>query len=243
LRETPEGVAHSYSKGRANCRRAPRCVWRLLGASMRRAGYTFYVKRGKLIAFEGVDGCGKSTQLELLAGALQARGGDIVTTREPTRGEHGRRIREMARSGRPVSPEEELRWFVLDRREHVADVIEPALAAGKLVLTDRYYLSSVAYQGARGLDPRVILADSEREFPRPDLAVLLRVSPERGLERVNARAGAAEPVFEELGFLRRVAEVFDGLACGYLQSVDGNGGPEEVHARVYALVDAGLTAQ
>jgi len=200
------------------------------------------VNRGKLIAFEGIDGCGKSTQLEMLAGALRARGFEVVTTREPTGGRHGRRIREMARSGKPVSPEEELRWFVLDRREHVADVVEPALAEGKLVLTDRYYLSSVAYQGAHGLDPAVILADSEREFPHPDLAVLLRVSPEHGLQRVKARKGPSEPVFEEEVFLRRAARIFDDLGPGYLVHVDGNGSPEQVHERVFDVVDTRLRA-
>jgi len=200
------------------------------------------VKRGKLIAFEGIDGCGKSTQLEMLAGALRGRGLALVTTREPTGGAHGRRIREMAQSGKPVAPEEELQWFVLDRREHVARVIAPALAQGRLVLTDRYYLSSVAYQGAHGLDPAAILADSEREFPRPDLAVLLRVSPERGLERVKARKGPAEPVFEEEVFLRDVARIFDDLDASYLVKVDGDGSPEQVHARVYGLVDAWLGA-
>ena len=195
------------------------------------------MKRGKLIAFEGIDGCGKSTQLEMLAGVLRARGFDIVTTREPTSGEHGQRIRAMARSGEPVAPEEELRWFVLDRREHVTGVIEPALAKGQVVLTDRYYLSSVAYQGARGLDPDSILADSEREFPRPDLAIVVRVSPEQGIERVNSRGGAEEPVFEEIEFLRRASEIFDRLGCAYLVTVDGNGSPEDVHARVRTAFD------
>ena len=237
MRETPCGAVRIQSKGRASCGRTPCRVSGIRGASARRAGYTFYVKRGKLIAFEGIDGCGKSTQLELLAGVLRARGLAVVTTREPTSGEHGRRIREMARSGRPVAPEEELRWFVLDRREHVAGVIEPALARGEWVLTDRYYLSSVAYQGARGLDSAEILADSEREFPQPDLAILVRVSPELGIERVNSRAGAAEPVFEDLEFLRRVAEIFDQLGCNYLVAVDGNGSPEAVHERVCAVFD------
>ncbi|MEE2674572.1 MAG: dTMP kinase [Myxococcota bacterium] len=195
------------------------------------------MKRGKLIAFEGIDGSGKSTQLEVLAGVLRARGLGVVTTCEPTRGEHGQRIREMAQSGQPVAPEEELRWFVLDRREHVANVIEPALARGEWVLTDRYYLSSAAYQGARGLDPAAILADNEREFPHPDLVILVRVSPERGIERVNSRAGVAEPVFEDLEFLRRAAEIFDRFDCGYLVAVDGNGSPEAVHERVCAVVD------
>jgi dTMP kinase len=143
----------------------------------------------------------------------------------------------MARSGEPVPPEEELRWFVLDRREHVAGVIEPALAKGQVVLTDRYYLSSVAYQGARGLDPDAILADSEREFPHPNLAIVVRVSAELGIERVKSRGGAEEPVFEELEFLRRASEIFDGLGRGYLVTVDGNGSPENVHVRVRNAFD------
>jgi dTMP kinase len=163
-----------------------------------RSRYTLPVTRGKLIVFEGVDGCGKSTQLVLLAEALRARGHDVVATKEPTDGEHGRRIRTMARSGERVAAETELAWFVADRRQHVAELIEPALAAGRMVVSDRYYLSSVAYQGARGLDWRGILADSEAEFPLPDLAIAIEIDPERALERVDARAGTAEPVFEEI---------------------------------------------
>ncbi len=202
--------------------------------------YTYNVKRGKLIAFEGIDGCGKSTQLEMLAGALRGRGIDVVTTREPTSGEHGQRIRAMARSGERVDPKQELEWFVLDRREHVASVIEPGLAAGRVVLTDRYYLSSVAYQGARGLDAKSILADSEAEFPLPDLVVIIEIDPEKGLARVGARGGVAEPVFEEIDFQRRVAEQFAALGCAYLMRVPGDGAPEAVHRRVAEIVLARL---
>ena len=194
------------------------------------------VKRGQLIVFEGIDGCGKSTQLGLLADAAAAKGLDPVRTREPTDGPFGQRIRAMARSGRRVEPKQELRWFVEDRRAHVAELIEPALAAGRLVLSDRYYLSSVAYQGARGLDWNRILADSEAEFPLPDLALLVVVTPERSLERVRARGGALEPAFEELDFLRRVSETFDALDCGYVARVQGDAEPGRVHERVRSLV-------
>jgi dTMP kinase len=197
-------------------------------------------QRGKLIAFEGVDGCGKSTQLQLLAAALRERGLDVVVTREPTDGPHGRRIREMARSGERVAPETELAWFMEDRRQHVAELIGPALAGGKVVLTDRYYLSSVAYQGARGLDWRDILERSEAEFPLPDLVIVVEVSPERGLERVESRGGTAEPVFEEIALQRGVAEVFAALACPYIARVPGDDAPEAVHRRVLEIVDARL---
>jgi dTMP kinase len=190
------------------------------------------VNSGRLIAFEGLDGCGKSTQLERLAARLRAAGCDVVTTREPTGFPSGQRIREMARSGVPLAAEEELRWFVEDRRVHVAEVIAPALRAGQVVLTDRYYLSTVAYQGARGLDYEQIFADSEAEFPIPDLVVLLEIDPQIGLDRVHARGAALEGVFEQHEFLTRVAAVFDALDCTYLERIPGDGEPDSIEATI-----------
>ncbi|MEZ4355720.1 MAG: dTMP kinase [Myxococcota bacterium] len=172
------------------------------------------MKRGRLIVFEGLDGCGKSTQLRRVAEALRERGLDPVVTREPTDGAWGRRIREMAQSGRAVAPETELAWFFEDRREHMRDVVRPALEAGRLVLSDRSYLSTVAYQGARGLDAAKILADSEAEFERPDCVLLFVIPAREGLARVAARGGVAEPVFENLEFLERVEAIFEGLDAG-----------------------------
>jgi dTMP kinase len=188
------------------------------------------VNGGRLIAFEGIDGCGKSTQLERLAARLRALGCDVVTTREPTDFPSGQRIREMARSGEELEPEEELRWFVEDRRAHVDEVIVPALRADRIVLTDRYYLSTVAYQGARGLDHEQILADSEAEFPIPDLIVLFEIDPQIGLDRVHARGAELEGVFEQREFLERVASVFDRLSRPYLERVPGDGEPDPVEA-------------
>lgn len=190
------------------------------------------MNRGRLLALEGLDGCGKSTQVEPLAEALRRAGHDVLTTREPTDGPHGRRIREMARSGESVAPEEELRWFVEDRREHVAQVLEPALAAGRVVLTDRYYLSSVAYQGARGLDWGAILADSEREFPAPDLALLFEIDPAAGLARVRARGGAIDRGFERPEFLAQVAEIFRALEPPYVERIDAAASVEVVSEAV-----------
>jgi dTMP kinase len=178
------------------------------------------VNAGRLIAFEGVDGAGKSTQLRRLADALRGAGRSVVETREPTDGAWGRRIRAMARSGARVAPEEELRWFVEDRREHVARVLRPGVAGGAVVLTDRYFLSTVAYQGARGLDPQRLLAEAEAEFPLPDLALVLHVDPAAGLARVASRGGVAEPAFEEEAFLARAAEVFRTLDRPYVRHLD-----------------------
>ncbi len=194
------------------------------------------VNRGKLIAFEGLDGCGKSTQIERLAAALRAAGRDVVLTREPTDGEFGRRIRATAGSGEKISPDEELRWFVEDRRAHVAEVIRPALDAGKTVLSDRYYLSTVAYQGARGCDPTRILEENEAEFPVPDLVVLLEIEPSVGLARVHARGNAVETRFEHSEFLEAVAEIFQRLDRPYIARIGASGTPDEVQRAVTECV-------
>jgi dTMP kinase len=198
------------------------------------------VKRGTLLALEGVDGCGKSTQVAELARALREAGRNVLATCEPTGSPTGARIRAMARSGTALPAEEELRWFVEDRRAHVRDTIGPALADGRVVVTDRYFLSTVAYQGARGLDWRRILAESEAEFPLPDLVLLLEVEVGVGLARARQRAGAAESVFERADLLERVAAIFAAVERPYLERIPAGGGVAEVHARVADRVRARL---
>ncbi len=146
----------------------------------------------------------------------------------------------MARSGKEVSPETELLWFMEDRREHVRDVIAPGLAAGRVVVTDRYYLSTVAYQGARGLDAGSILAECEAEFPIPDLVLLLEVDPSQGLDRVRARNSEIEEAFEKLDFQERVAAEFRALDLGYLTRIDASGDEEAVAVAVARCVEERL---
>ena len=188
---------------------------------------------GLLIAFEGLDGSGKSTQVERLAAALRGAGRDPLVTREPTDGEFGRRIRNMAARGSPPPPEEELRWFVEDRREHAQRVLRPALAQGRLVVTDRYTLSSVAYQGARGLDWRRILAEGEAEFPLPDAVFLLEIDPAQALERARARGRAIDAAFETAEFLTRVAAIYRAIERDYVERIDARQGPAAVAAAVW----------
>ncbi|MEZ4332195.1 MAG: dTMP kinase [Myxococcota bacterium] len=198
------------------------------------------MKRGMLIVFEGVDGAGKSTQLRRAAAALRARGFDVVETGEPTKGTWGRKIREMARTTDRAPRETELAWFIKDRREHMRDFVEPALAAGRVVLCDRSYFSTVAYQGARGFDPEKLLADSQAEFGRPDLVLLFELDPEQGLARVAARGGQHEPVFEELGYLERVAEIFRSLDLPELVRIDAGQEEEAVAKAVMTAIDGRL---
>lgn len=198
------------------------------------------MNRGKLIVFEGLDGCGKSTQIEMLAATLRSGGCDVLVTHEPSNGPAGRRIREMARSGETVSAEQELAWFVEDRRDHVAGVIEPALAAGHVVLCDRYMLSTVAYQGARGLDWRELLDQGESMFPLPDLVLLLEIEVDRGLSRIDTRGGVAEPSFEGRERLARVADIFDAIDRPYVERIDARPSPQQVARAVAERVSRHL---
>ena len=195
------------------------------------------VKRGKLIVVVGVDGSGKSTQLKRIAAALRARGIDILETGEPTKGLWGRKIREMARTTDRVPRETELAWFLKDRREHMRDTVGPALAAGRVVLCDRSYFSTVAYQGARGFDPAKLLAESQAEFGRPDLVLFFDIDAETGLARVAARGGTHEPAFEELNYLEQVAENFRALEVEEMVRIDASRDEDAVAQDVTTAVD------
>lgn len=181
---------------------------------------------GVLVALEGIDGAGKTTQAARLEQLLRSGGHDVLRTKEPTDGQWGRKLRESATAGR-LSAEEELDLFLRDRAEHVELEIAPALAAGKVVIVDRYYFSTVAYQGARGLDPVEIMARNEAFAPKPDLLVVLDVEPAVGLQRIGARGDTAN-AFEDEANLRAVAEQFQKLDLPYMIRVDGTEPPERI---------------
>ena len=193
-------------------------------------------KRGILLALEGVDGCGKSTQAELLAAALRERGLEVLLTCEPTDSPLGQQLREYFQGpDRYLSPKEELNLFMADRREHVAEVIDPALAEGKIVITDRYYYSSVAYQGALGLDPDRILAQNEMLAVRPDLAVILTLPVAQALARLAATPGRVRQVSEDSAYLERVAAIYASLQGSHLRHLDASAPAPAVHAALLSL--------
>ena len=190
---------------------------------------------GWLVVVEGIDGAGKSTVLRRLAAHCEARRLPSVSSGEPTRGEWGMKLRRSMAEGR-LSLDEELALFLKDRAEHVEKLIRPSLATGKVVLLDRYYLSTAAYQGARGADPEAILLENERFAPQPDLVLLLDFDPAGGLARIRAR-GDAPNTFEELEQLRAVRQIFLGLRRPFIRQVDAARLADEVSGECRELFD------
>ncbi len=196
---------------------------------------------GFLLALEGIDGAGKSLQARAVAEALRAQGFDVVLTREPTDGPWGQRLRESATRGR-LPPAEELDAFLKDREAHVRDLIRPALAQGQVVITDRYYFSTVAYQGARGFDPEDLLRRNEAIAIEPDLWVLLDLDPAQSLRRVDRRDGRTNE-FEQLSELTRVREIFLAVRKPYRLLLDATRPAAELTAAILAEVERRLAAR
>ena len=195
---------------------------------------------GRLIAFEGVEGAGKSTQLELLRRQLEGRGREVVVTREPGGTPVGERVRALLLDPEvEIYPRAEALLFAAARAELVERVIRPALERGAVVLCDRYLDSSLAYQGgARGLGHGPV-----EEVNRlatggllPDLVVLLDLDPADGLRRRQGDRDRIEA--QDLDFHRRVREAFRALAAAdpnRFAVVDGAAPVREVAARVHAV--------
>jgi dTMP kinase len=153
------------------------------------------MKLGKLITFEGIDGCGKSTQMRLLEQYLAERDVAFVSTREPGGTELGEKIRSALLDGvkGSVEPLAELLLYAADRAQHVRQVIMPALAEGKVVLSDRFYDATTVYQGyARGFDLTLVnqLNELATGGLKPDLTLLFDLDVETGLKRTFERGGA-----------------------------------------------------
>ena len=196
--------------------------------------------RGLLIVFEGVDGAGKTTQVCLLAERLQGAGYEVVCLKEPTEGPWGQKLRQLAQHGRQeIPPATELEWFLQDRREDVEHNIQPALARGQIVVLDRYYFSTIAYQGALQLDPEEIRARNEAFAPPPDLVFLLHLPAVQGWQRVRQRGTLSH--FERLDYLDAWPQIFAAMDFPYLRRIDASADPLTVQEHIWQEVAALLT--
>ena len=188
-------------------------------------------KRGLFITFEGTEGSGKTTQAELLGEWLAKD--DPVVVREPGGTELGEQIRDvLLYKGLEIDPEAEMYLFMASRRQLLGEVIAPALAAGQIVIADRYHDSTLAYQGgARGL-PTVW----PPTFPRPDITFLLEGPVEAGLGR-HQEAGKSKDRMEQesIEFHRKVAQEYDRLAAAEPKRfirLDATGSRDKIHFEV-----------
>ncbi len=188
-------------------------------------------KRGLFITFEGTEGSGKTTQAELLGEWLSPR--DPVVVREPGGTELGEKIREVLLfGGLAIDAEAEMYLFMASRRQLIAEVIEPALSRGQVVIADRYHDSTLAYQGgARGVP-----TTWPPTFPRPDVTFLLEGPVEAGMGR-HEQAGKAKDRMEResLEFHRKVAEAYERLAAAEPKRfvrLDATGSRDRIHLEV-----------
>ncbi|MGI5840057.1 MAG: dTMP kinase [bacterium] len=202
--------------------------------------------RGLLITIEGVDGSGKSTQMDLLQKYLAERGYPVIRTLEPGGTKIGTQIREILLSCRNAEMAEltELLLYAAARAQHVQEIILPGLAAGKIIICDRFTDSTVAYQGyGCGIDRKLIerLNAIAAQGVRPDLTLLFDLDPEQGLARVRHRTGGGDRIEQRrLLFHYRVREGFLAAAAaepGRVKIIDAAAPPGAVHLAVTARVD------
>jgi len=212
---------------------------------------------GLFITFEGTEGSGKTTQISLLAGRLRALGRSVLTTREPGGTPIGEEIRHTLKhsiANQAMTAEAELLLMNASRAQLVHEVIRPALAAGQIVLADRYYDSTIAYQGyGRGLDlERVqVITDLAVGDTWPDLTLLLVVPHEVSRERLRARQSTLPFMRDRIeeadrDFFERVAKGYQAIAAAEprrVRLVDANTGVEQTQASIWKVVEPLLPRQ
>ena len=186
-----------------------------------------------LIAIEGIDGSGKSTIANYLKEELEKEGFRVVVFKEPTNSVHGQKIRQSFNNR--LDAHKELELFLLDRKHDVERNILPALKKGYIIVMDRYYYSTIAYQGARGIDIDKIKKMNEKIAPKPDLVIILDVKPEIGIRRIKER-GDKPNKFEDLEYLEKVRKIFLELKDDNIVIVDANKNIELVKNEVLKAI-------
>ncbi len=184
--------------------------------------------RGLFIVIEGIDGTGKSTLSVALQQELMLRGVDCLCTFEPSDGVWGKRLRESFSSSERLLPHQELELFIKDRQDHVKNTLIPAIEAGKVVVCDRYYFSTMAYQGARGMDMEKIRRQNQEFAPVPDVVFLLELPVDQALDRITGGRGEKLNSFEKEEYLRKVAENFNSLKDEYIVRIDASRPQDEL---------------
>jgi len=191
---------------------------------------------GYLIVFEGIDGSGKTTLTLRILQILRGKELDVIRISEPTNGIYGKMIRENARQGFRFPPDEEKELFMKDRMENVSHAIVPALKEGKIILMDRYYISTMAYQGARGLHPDVIRTENERFAPIPDLLFILDTPVSIGLDRIARKRGDQFDDFEQETYLEKVRALFLGFSFEHMHVIDASQTEDAIEKQILSKI-------
>lgn len=188
-------------------------------------------EKGKFIALEGPDGCGKSTQVSLLTDWLEEAGNKVIATKEPTKNPIGQILRSALQGDIDLSLEAEALLFASDRAQHVHDVIQPGIEEGKTVVTGRYVYSSLAYQSSRGLPQKWVEKINETVI-KPDLTVFIDIPSEVGLKRKNSSRKPDE--FEKnLELQKKVRKTYQKIAEDKnIPVIDGTMSKEKVHEEI-----------
>jgi dTMP kinase len=193
------------------------------------------LQKGILIVFEGIDGSGKSTQAEILLEKLQEEDFDAVYFREPSKGKWGRKIKKKALHHDSLSPEEELDLFQKDRRENVEKNLKPALKEKRIVVLDRYYYSNIAYQGAKGIDEKLIRRMNEEFVVEPDLVFIFDIDPKKGLDRIENRK-KKDKLFEREDYLVKVRKIFRSFKGDKFVHIDALRSKEEISKEIQEII-------
>ena len=189
---------------------------------------------GLFIVIEGIDGTGKSTQAKMLQQALQQAGKTVVLDHEPSDGPYGKILRDSATTGR-LSPQEELDLFHKDRKHHVDELIMPALKRGETVILDRYYFSTMAYQGQRGFDKDEIRETNLSFAPNPDILFILDLDVDLARERIGVR-GDTTNEFEKRDALQYCRDTFLSVSYeSFAHVIDSSQSIDEIHQELVSI--------
>lgn len=196
---------------------------------------------GKFIVFEGLDGSGQTTQAALLKDFLIREGHGALLTKEPTiDSSAGEQIRRALDKIIKVSLLELQKWFAQDRREHLDNLIIPALKNGKIIISDRYFFSTFAYGASGGIDLEWLIGINNGFF-LPDLTFILKVSPGVCMERIGKR-GEPQTLFEEKERLEKVWQIYQAMPERFenVYIIDGERSADEVHEDIKNLIRSKL---
>jgi len=193
------------------------------------------LKRGFLIVFEGIDGCGKTTQAQKLVHHLSRKGYETAFFKEPTEGRWGKLIKEKASRQDGLTPVQEFELFQKDRKENVEINIKPALKEKKAVVLDRYYFSTMAYQSAKGIDICEIKKRNEKMAVPPDLVIILDIDARSGLDRIKGRK-KKDLLFEREDYLREVGKVFKSFSGENIIHLDAGQSKERLFSEIERIV-------